>query len=150
MMLIKSFRDKQVSLLSFRLGNLIPVIGLMSRVFTSGLRDWGSIPGRVIPKSHKMVLDSALLNAPYSKVRIKLNNPGNGVAPFLTCSSYWKESLRVILDNGRQLYFLIVSYFLQQYIFPVTIMSWQRLNSIEKSFILNRQNVNSQIDSFDS
>ena len=31
-------------------------IGLMSRVFTSGLRDWGSIPGRVIPKTKKWYL----------------------------------------------------------------------------------------------
>ena len=37
-------------------------ICLMSRVFTNGLGDWGSIPGRVIPKTQKMVLDAALLN----------------------------------------------------------------------------------------
>ena len=29
------------------------VIGLMSRVFTNGPGDWGSIPGRVIPKTQK-------------------------------------------------------------------------------------------------
>ena len=28
-------------------------IGLMSRVFTNSLGDWGSIPGRVIPKTQK-------------------------------------------------------------------------------------------------
>ena len=44
--------------------------GLMSRVFADGLGDWGSIPGRVIPKTQKMVLDSALLSTQYSKVRI--------------------------------------------------------------------------------
>ena len=37
-------------------------IGLMSRVFANGRGDWGSIPGRVIPKTQKMVLDAALLN----------------------------------------------------------------------------------------
>ena len=37
-------------------------IGLMSRVFANGPGDWGSIPGRVIPKTQKMVLDAALLN----------------------------------------------------------------------------------------
>ena len=34
----------------------------MSRVFTNGLGDWGSIPAQVIPKTQKMVLDAALLN----------------------------------------------------------------------------------------
>ena len=28
-------------------------IGLMSRVFANGLRDWGSISGQVIPKTQK-------------------------------------------------------------------------------------------------
>ena len=32
---------------------LLPVIGLVSRVFANGLGDWGSIPGRVIPKTRK-------------------------------------------------------------------------------------------------
>ena len=36
--------------------------GLMSRVFAKGQGDWGSIPGQVIPKTQKMVLDAALLN----------------------------------------------------------------------------------------
>ena len=35
---------------------LEPVI--MVRVFTNGPEDWGSIPGRVIPKTQKMVLDT--------------------------------------------------------------------------------------------
>ena len=43
----------------------------MSRVFFNGPRDRGSIPGRVIPKTQKMVLDAALLITQYSKVRIK-------------------------------------------------------------------------------
>ena len=34
----------------------------MSRVFDNGLGDWDSIPGRVIPKTQKMVLGAALLN----------------------------------------------------------------------------------------
>ena len=37
-------------------------IGLVSRVFTNGPRDWGSIPSRVIPKTQKMVLNTSLLN----------------------------------------------------------------------------------------
>ena len=43
----------------------------MVRVFASGPRDLGSIPGRVIPKTQKMVLDATLLNTQHYKVRIK-------------------------------------------------------------------------------
>ena len=46
-------------------------IGLMSTVFTNGPGDRVSIAGRVIPKTLKMVLDAALLNTQYYKVRIK-------------------------------------------------------------------------------
>ena len=43
----------------------------MSRVFANGPGDWGSTPARVIPKTKKMVLDSALFSAQRYKVRIK-------------------------------------------------------------------------------
>ena len=46
-------------------------IGLMSRVFANGPVDLGSIPGRVIPKTLKMVLDASLLNTQHYKVEIK-------------------------------------------------------------------------------
>ena len=46
-------------------------MGLMSRAFVNGPRDRGSIPGRVIPKTEKMVRDTALLNTLHYKVRIK-------------------------------------------------------------------------------
>ena len=46
---------------------------IMSRMFASGSGDRGSIPGRVIPKTQKMVLDAALFNTQYFKVRIKGN-----------------------------------------------------------------------------
>ena len=46
-------------------------IGLEVRVFTNGPGDLGSIPGRVIPKTQKMVLDTSLLNTQHYKVRIK-------------------------------------------------------------------------------
>ena len=46
-------------------------VGLMGRVFANGPRNWGSIPGRVIPKTQKMVLDAALFNTQHYKVRIK-------------------------------------------------------------------------------
>ena len=47
------------------------VTGLKSRVFANNLGDRGSIPGRAIPKTQKMVLDSALLSTQHFKVRIK-------------------------------------------------------------------------------
>ena len=38
------------------------LIGIVGRVFANGPGDLGSIPGRVIPKTLKMVLDTSLLN----------------------------------------------------------------------------------------
>ena len=43
----------------------------MGRVFANGLGDLGSIPGRVIPKTLKIVLDTSLLNIQQYKVCIK-------------------------------------------------------------------------------
>ena len=43
----------------------------MVRVFANGPRDLGSIPGWVISKTPKMVLEATLLNTQYYKVRIK-------------------------------------------------------------------------------
>ena len=64
----------------------------MSKVVANGLRDQGLIPGLVIPKTQKMVLDAVLLNTQHYKVRIKVkwSNPGNAVVPSPTprCSSY--------------------------------------------------------------
>ena len=80
-------------------------IGLGVRVFANGPGD----PGRVIPKTQKMVLDASLLSTQHYKVRIKgkVEQSRKGVAPSPThwCSSYQKGSLRVTLDYGRQLYF---------------------------------------------
>ena len=46
-------------------------IGIMIRVFANGQGDWGPIPGRVIPKTKKMVLDAAFPDTQHYKVRIK-------------------------------------------------------------------------------
>ena len=43
----------------------------MSRVFANGPGDQSSIPGQVIPKTEKIVLDAALLNTQHYKVRIE-------------------------------------------------------------------------------
>ena len=79
----------------------------MSWVFADGPVVRGSIAGRVIQKTEKMVLDAALLiTHDEARIKGKWGNLGNGVAPSPTprYSSYWKESLRVTLDYGRQLY----------------------------------------------
>ena len=62
----------------------------MSSVFTNGPGDQDSIPGRIIPKTQKIVLGAAMLNTQHYKIRVKWSNPGNGVAPFPTprCSRY--------------------------------------------------------------
>ena len=52
-------------------GVFFPLIGLMSKVFGTGPGDLGSIPGQIIPKTQKIVLDVALLNTQHYKVRIK-------------------------------------------------------------------------------
>ena len=44
---------------------------MMVRVFAKGSGDQGSIPGQVIPKTQKMVLDDSLLNTQHYKVWIK-------------------------------------------------------------------------------
>ena len=49
------------------------LIGLVDSVFANGPGDMGSIPGRVIRKTLKMVLATALLNTQQYKVRIKGN-----------------------------------------------------------------------------
>ena len=46
-------------------------IGLEVRVFANGPEDLGSIPGQVISKTQKMVLDASLLKTQHYKVRIK-------------------------------------------------------------------------------
>ena len=79
----------------------------MVRVFANGSGDLGLIPGWVIQKTKKMVLDASLLNIQHYKVRIKgkvgQSWERSGARPY----TYRKGNLRVTLDYGRQLYFLL-------------------------------------------
>ena len=74
----------------------------------NGPGDLGSIPGRVIPKTQKMILDATLLNTQHYKVRIKgkveQSRKRSNAPPTCWCSSYRKRSLRVTLNYSRQLY----------------------------------------------
>ena len=77
---------------------------IMFRVFAYGPEGQGSIPGQVIPKTQKTVLDASLLNTQHYKVWIKgkWSCPGKEVvlSPTPWCSNYWKGSLWVDLDYG--------------------------------------------------
>ena len=79
--------------------------------FTNGPGNRGSIPGQVIPKTLKMVIDTFSLNTQQYNVHTKdkVENPVKGVVPSPTprYSSYWKGSFQVALDYGCQLYLLI-------------------------------------------
>ena len=87
------------------------LIGLVGRVFANKPEHLGSIPGCVIPKTLKMVLDNSLFNTQQYKVRIegKMEQSRKRSTPSPTprWSSYWKGSLQAILDYSRQLYLLI-------------------------------------------
>ena len=74
----------------------------MGRVFTNGPGDLYSIPGL---KWYFIPPCLTLSNIKYV-LRVKWSNPGKEVAPSPTYRrcSYWKGSLLVALDNGRQLY----------------------------------------------
>ncbi len=50
---------------------MITIIDILVRVFTNVPGDLGSILGRVIPKTQKMVFDASLLNTQDYKARIK-------------------------------------------------------------------------------
>ena len=54
------------------------LIGLVGKVFVNGPGDLSSIPGRVLPKTFKMVLDTSLLNTQHFKVRIGLSGAIQG------------------------------------------------------------------------
>ena len=84
--------------------NISPYLsnGLVFRVFVNSLGDRGSIPGRVIQKTQKMVLIPPCLTLSIIRYgsRVKWSNPGKGVALFPTprCSSYRKGNLQVTFD----------------------------------------------------
>ena len=74
----------------------------MVRVFANGPGDLGSIPGRVIRKTKKMLLGVTLLNTQQYKVRVKWSNLEKGVAPSPTNGvvaiekgAFWLPSISV-------------------------------------------------------
>ena len=75
----------------------------MGRVFAYDLEDMGSIPGRVIPKTLKMVLDASLLNTQQYKERSSAPLHLGVVA--IEKGAFWSPSTK-----GRQLYLLTYVY----------------------------------------
>ena len=74
----------------------------MSRVFTYGPGDRGSIPDQVIPKIQKMVLDSTLLNTQNYKVwfkgKVEQSREWSSASSTPRCGSHRKGSLWVTLN----------------------------------------------------
>ena len=66
-MWIHLFYDNVLYIYIYIYNRLIVLVG---RVFANGPGDLGSIPGRVIPKTLKIVLDTSLLNTQQYKVCI--------------------------------------------------------------------------------
>ena len=87
------------------------VTGLVGTVFADDPGDLGSISGYVIPKTFKRLLDTSLLNTQQYKVRIKgkmeQSWERSSALPTPRCCSYWKRSLLVVLDHGRQFIYLM-------------------------------------------
>ena len=91
----------------FKKDKFYRLIGLMSWVLVNGPGDLGSILGRVIPKTLKMVFDTSLLNPQQNNVCIKgkveQSRERSSAPPTSRCCSYWKESLLVALDYDHLL-----------------------------------------------
>ena len=87
----------------------------MGRGFANSPVDLVSIPGHVLLKTLKMIHPCLIISNIRYLSTVKWSNPGKGVAPFPTtrCSSYWKGSLLVALDYGRQLYFFLPCYLMR-------------------------------------
>ena len=96
-------REKEKA--SYKMLSTKGVYDRASKVFANGPGDWGSIPGRVTPKTKKMVLDTALLNTQHYKVRIKdkeeKSKEWSSGPPYTE-----KGRFRITLDYGRQLLYI--------------------------------------------
>ena len=81
----------------------------MGRGFANGQGDLGSIPGRVIPKNLKMLLDISLLNTRQYKVRVEgkveqflgkeYHPPLQFVAVAIEKEAFWSLSTTVANNN---------------------------------------------------
>ena len=97
-------------------------------MFSNGPGDLGSIPGHVVPKTLKLVLDTSLLNTQQYNVRIKgkVEQSREWIAHFPTpqCSSYWKEAFwspSITIANFTFTYFNLA---LKFYLITMVLVGW--------------------------
>ena len=96
-------------------------VGLVGRVFTNGPGDLGSIPGHVIPKTLKMVLDTPLLNIQQYKVRIKGKMEQSSERSSLSVVAIEKGALWSLSTNvANFIYFTLL--YIHIYIYIYTYM----------------------------
>ena len=108
------------------------LIGLVGRVFANCLGDLSSVPGRVIPKTLKMVLDASLPNTQHYKVSIKCKvEKSTERNSALEKSCYRKGTFLVALDYGHQLYFTLLRV-IQQYLKPFNCVQTNALGLFKK------------------
>ena len=65
--------------------------------------------------------------------RVKWSNPGKGVAPSPTPSSYWKGSLLIALDYSRQIYLLVSTQLYIKYLYLIQ-MNFPNLYGFKYSY----------------
>ena len=87
-----------------------PGSSLMSRMFANGPGDQNSVPGHVILKTQKMVLDASLFITQHYELRIKGKVEQSRKRSCTLPYTYRKGSLQVTLDYSCQLYLLICAY----------------------------------------
>ena len=107
-------------------------IGLMIREFANGPGDRGLISRWVIPKTQKWYLMSPCLT--FNIIRWGWRVNGATPSPTLRCSSYWKGSLLVTLDEGYQVYLLILSTVMGAFYFCGFHVFFTFLRSLASSF----------------
>ena len=91
----------------------------LPRVFANGPGDLGSITGRDIPKTQKMVLDAISLNTQHYKVlsRVKWSNPGKGVAPSPTPRCIEKGSFGLPSTTVANFIYIYIYIYINIYIY---------------------------------
>ena len=110
---------------------MIPMAYFLGRVFANDLEERGLITGRKTPKWYLMP-PCLILNIIRYGSRIKKSYPEKREAPSTTtwCCSWWKGSLRVAFNNGRQLYLYIRGAFNKfpdfcVQVFKIVVDSWK-------------------------
>ena len=108
-------------------------ISLAVRVFANGPGDHGSISGRVIPKTKKMVLDAYLLSTQHYNVRIKgkveQSWEKNRAFPIPWCSRYWKGAFRSPSTKVANFTYLYILFF------TILLVEWFILTTSQPGWV---------------